>query len=435
MTAHRLTIPAAIGIAVLAINAMPFVVAAPPEISSVRDQLKAIVNSGDALDLDKVRTLQELLAREEQRLQEDAVATWIRELGHEEFDAREIAEKNLIQAGVVALPKIVKGTKHNSREVAERCITVLAQIAKTDDEATVAAAQQALADLAGDESPIARRAAQVLAELNKTDADRAAVALKAIGAYVHENKAGEVTSVSVSQGVSDREMRLISALPRVTTVSILGEGVTNAGLRELSRLKHLQNVSLLNTSVTDAGMKMLATFPTLTYLTVGSSQISTAGIAALKDSKTIQMIGFHEYLPDQAGIEVLETMQLRMISLSLKDTTDNDLKSLSKLTKLYSLTIADSPQVTDDGLAHLSQLNLRTLRISDATLTDEGVKHLSKMESLNSLWMTGEKITDGCVEHMKDLKNLRYVSLRKTSVTTEGTTKLKALLPSLRRIY
>lgn len=83
----------------------------------------------------------------------------------------------------------------------------------------------------------------------------------------------------------------------------------------------------------------------------------------------------------------------------------------------------------------LAPLALRSLHIPASKITNDGLRHLSKMTTLSTLYLGGEQITDTGLEHLNNLKSLRSISLRTTGVTEEGVTKLKAILPSLQRVY
>lgn len=210
----------------------------PPRADSLREQLEAILDKDDLSHLAKVRQLRDLIDREEAALIEQAVAEWIEQLGGTEFTSREAAQRNLIEAGQVAIAAVTRGARRDDRERAERCLNVLTALAKSDDDALAANAMEAVRRLSKAESPIGSRAAKKLAELNETDADRALAALARVGAKVHKNEAGDVTRISASLGgITDREMKLLRAFPRLTMLSVVGEDVTDAGIEGLAEVK------------------------------------------------------------------------------------------------------------------------------------------------------------------------------------------------------
>ncbi len=87
---------------------------------------------------------------------------------------------------------------------------------------------------------------------------------------------------------------------------------------------------------------------------------------------------------------------------------------LSKLTSLRSLNLSGC-RITDAGLAYLSELKfLRSLNLSNCTdITDAGLAHLSKLTSLRSLNLSGcIRIRDAGLAHLSELKSLRSLNLR-----------------------
>jgi hypothetical protein len=48
---------------------------------------------------------------------------------------------------------------------------------------------------------------------------------------------------------------------------------------------------------------------------------------------------------------------------------------------------------------------------------------------LSYLWLDGTKVSDAGLEHLKELKKLRSLTLRKTTVTEKGIAELKKALP------
>jgi len=89
----------------------------------------------------------------------------------------------------------------------------------------------------------------------------------------------------------------------------------------------------------------------------------------------------------------------------------------------------DSP-VTNVGLAHLKDLtNLKGLSLRNTKVTDPGLEHLKALTELEWLYLNETQITDVGLEHLKVLTNLRHLGLGGTQVTDEGVKKLQLALP------
>jgi hypothetical protein len=105
-----------------------------------------------------------------------------------------------------------------------------------------------------------------------------------------------------------------------------------------------------------------------------------------------------EYLADVAGAD-------------LSYPTDEELKTLSRLTSLRRLYLARAVDVTDAGLAHLERLTrLRLLVLGDADqVTDAGLRSLGRLKSLTFLKLDlGRRMTPAGIEQLKrDLPHCR----------------------------
>ena len=112
------------------------------------------------------------------------------------------------------------------------------------------------------------------------------------------------------------------------------------------------------------------------------------------------------------------------------DTTDADMRGLSKLTTLKLVRI-HCPRVTDAGLKELAGLSsLQELTIYHARVTDEGVAELVGLRELHTLHLDTTKITDKGLMKLAELKSLRGLNVDNTRVTDEGVKELQLALPS-----
>ena len=95
-------------------------------------------------------------------------------------------------------------------------------------------------------------------------------------------------------------------------------------------------------------------------------------------------------LADLAGLA-----ELRRINLPRSQISDRGLEQIVKEVPQLELLRLGSPQITDAGLASISQLKkLRFLHLIDVPLTDAGLKHLEQMTWLESFYLDGGNVTD-----------------------------------------
>jgi len=161
----------------------------------------------------------------------------------------------------------------------------------------------------------------------------------------------------------------------------------------------------------------------------------------------------------KAGLNVEDNGRLTFISDPTNDCVTNDcMQCVRDLNRALRLELANCPQITDEGLAHLQGHDqIRVLVLSQTGVTDAGVGHFSGMESLEvldlsltgitdaglakmpglhleslqdlSLIATG--VTDAGLEHLAQIPSLRIVTLQGTKVTSEGAQKLRAARPEI----
>ena len=122
---------------------------------------------------------------------------------------------------------------------------------------------------------------------------------------------------------------------------------------------------------------------------------------------------------------------------------------------IVELAFRYRPQVSDGGLAHLSQLGtLRRLDLDRTPVTDAGLQHLAGLSHLQRLWLRGTRvsdsglmhltrlprltelrlthcrqISDGGVASLKRIKGLKRLAIEGTRITESGIAELRASLP------
>jgi hypothetical protein len=84
--------------------------------------------------------------------------------------------------------------------------------------------------------------------------------------------------------------------------------------------------------------------------------------------------------------------------------------------------------VTDSDLEYLKDLgNLRELTLENVDITDVGIERLSHLKGLIRLELEGTKVTDAGLVHLSHLKSLTRLGLKGTKVTDAGITHLCGL--------
>ena len=100
---------------------------------------------------------------------------------------------------------------------------------------------------------------------------------------------------------------------------------------------------------------------------------------------------------------------------------DHELSGLGDLGELTMLSLENTAS-SNDGLAEVAthQPTLQTLFLSGTKLTDDGLKQLARMQNLSRLDLASCDIHDSGMEHLQSLPSLRAVGLRSTRVSDTG---------------
>ena len=173
----------------------------------------------------------------------------------------------------------------------------------------------------------------------------------------------------------------LAALPALRTVRLGGGKITDSDLKEIGNLERLTTLYLATTKVTDAQLN-----------------------------------------------EVGRLTRLEYLNLSLTDVTDAGLKELRSLHALKELHICYRREVT--SIKDLLDLpNLGVLDLYGTGITDEGLKGIGKMKKLWALSLVSTSITDASIKELSELKSLVGLSLMDTKLTPAGLAALKKAVP------
>ena len=166
--------------------------------------------------------------------------------------------------------------------------------------------------------------------------------------------------------------------------SLQQEDVDDATIRKIGALRHLVCLHL-HCKITDEQVNYLCGLPMLACLSLAHTQVSDDGLACLAESVDLE------------GLWLSDTM------------------------------------VTNDGLLHVGQMrDLQILDVGGTLVTDQGLKHLACLDRLSVVMLP--EITDGGVEYLMEMQNLRVLSVTENKISKEKRRQLDAEMPTLRII-
>ena len=403
--------------------------AKPRSAEQLRSEIDEILADEGRAPLERIRSLRDLIAAEEILLTKQASAKWIEQLGDSSYRKRAEAEAKLKELGPAAMDLLESGAADDDFERASRCLGLLVKLAEGKNEAAAKLALHAIERIANSEASRVRgQAAKRFGLLSLTDQQRAAQALESAGARLYRTKEGDVRSISVIQGqFSNAQMRLLRHFPKASRLSVRGEKITDAGLSHLAEMPALSSVTLLESSITDEGLEIIANLDNVDRLSLGKAKFTNRGLQKLQ-TMNLRSLALMRVSLTQETAEVLQGLKnVSSLSLSLRAVSDDEMRWLGSLSNLGYLSIDESPTISNQGLAPLKSLQLRSLSIGDCQIGDEGLAHLSGMQGLSSLNIGDNRITDAGLVHLKELSSLTMLMLNSHKITDAGLAHLTEL--------
>lgn len=206
------------------------------------------------------------------------------------------------------------------------------------------------------------------------------------------------------------------------------DSTTDADLAPLRSLSNVRAIAIDGTQVTAAGLENLRGLTRLESLSL-AAPLGDEGLAALGGLTNLQDLRL--YGPDvtEEGLAHLRNLtRLKRLFVSHTSLTSVGLKQIAGLTTLVELQLRDADLRGADltplrGLMRLRRLCLRS-GIDDADLA-----HIGTLSGLESLDLSGNRVSDAGLVHLRGLKNLGMLILTDTYVTESGIDGLQQLLP------
>ncbi len=187
-------------------------------------------------------------------------------------------------------------------------------------------------------------------------------------------------------------------------------GGAEAGCIEVVRT--YRHLSLESDQLTADNIIRFNATPNMTY-NLAVKEVTdelTGRITKLENIKRIEFYalggGFKKILQGLPQPEKLESMMISGVG------ANKHLGVLESFKNLETLLFGEDAGVTDEGLRHLQNLNLKKLRL------------------------TGNKaVTDEGVESIKKIRTLEYIGLQRTGLTDKGVAEIRESFPGAEVLY
>ncbi len=243
------------------------------------------------------------------------------------------------------------------------------------------------------------------------------------------------------QGVIFKEFRIpddayseLAAFEFLQWVEIENCPIGDNGLRHISALPRLTRLSLIgNRNITADGLAHLAGATRLADLTVDVSASPAAMTAEVAKQKSVGVLHINPLTDDEAaelskmsGLTSLDTGPLYGLTQQGLDEfdvvpngflTDSGLRSLCSLTHLTCLKLDGDAAVTVAGVKELATLeSLNELELRNTGTTNAGLAVISRIKTLRTLDLSGTAITDVGLDELTTLPRLEYLTLSRTNI-------------------
>lgn len=182
--------------------------------------------------------------------------------------------------------------------------------------------------------------------------------------------------------------------------------VYDSSLALCADLKGLKEIFLFGTGTTDKGLCFIKDLPNLQSLDVSDTKVTAQGVQSLKNFSLMTYLG----LKNVAGVKSLigklkASKRLQILNVAENDLSDGDMKELSKISPLQILTVDSNPKITNEGLKPFK--NLIVLSIAATGVTPASAATLKQMHNLRVLTISKENWPAQDIQKLvADLPNL-----------------------------
>ncbi len=216
---------------------------------------------------------------------------------------------------------------------------------------------------------------------------------------------------------------------------------TNQGLlRHIADMKNLKSLALTAGVVSKEGFMQLAALNRLEKLELTNSKIDNTGFGYLKalgnSLRELQM-QYGATVSDEGVRDIVANFpNLELISISLGATcTAASIKELAKLPKLKSVFWWRKGLSQDDFRYFADLPALTELAISETGIRDESLTPFLRSKTLKSLNLYGNAITDNGLNLLQKMTSLKSLQMQKTQVTDAGVAAFKAARPDVSIVW
>lgn len=247
--------------------------------------------------------------------------------------------------------------------------------------------------------------------------------------------------------VTDNGLAVIGKMTSLTDLNLACcQSIRDAGLAALLWLRGLQALTLRAcTNITDTGVELLGNLSSLTHLDLwGCINISKVGLVPFAKKRASKDGLRHLNLDGCFNVDsdcleqILPTMSLTYLNVSGCRIRDECFTCLAQLSNLQTLWAAKCG-LTDICLAKIGGISsITSLHLGgNDGITDQGLAHLSQLSNLRTLDLheCRHGITEDGLVSLQPLKALMQLDISENDRVPTAVARLCSILPSVNRFW
>lgn len=213
--------------------------------------------------------------------------------------------------------------------------------------------------------------------------------------------------------ISDETVRKLVKCPSIKKLYIGATEITPACLSEIATRTDLTELGIYERPFTDGDIEKIRGLTSLEKLSAQRTNLTDAGLIHLRDMKRLHVLDLSGCDVTGAGLEHLRGLPMDLLIVS--ETQVSGTNDLAKVVHAFP---------------HMRELHLAGLH-----LADQDLEPLAECESLASLILLRNHLTDGGLKYLARIKSLKKVSLalgteETNRFTPEAVNELRRALPS-----
>jgi Leucine-rich repeat (LRR) protein len=256
--------------------------------------------------------------------------------------------------------------------------------------------------------------------------------LGSLGVKVEPESDGGVKVAARQTTIGDDELALIAAMSGVTHLDLYGcDEITAEGFGHLQEMISLRRLNLTGTRIED--LSPLAACPEIEALALDRAQVQAPSFAVLRDKSAVRILSVNQTVFDDECLRTLGPKPaLTALYLASTKVSGDAMQFLEQFPQLEVLNLSGT-QLTDADLApgrwpelaHLKNLFLNDLPITDAGLASLQTTVQEKLPGLESLGLANTEITSVSFDMLRGLPQLKTIRLSGTPIPREDIEALR----------